>query len=101
VDSRQVIQLLRDVAHRHRISHRVGEVPAEAGLQLRAHDEHDGAETGAHGVIDAVVQQGFSARPHRLQLLHATVAIRQAGGQDHEDGLHDVTWWRTGHHGPM
>jgi len=53
-------------------------------LHLPPNNEHDCAETGAHGVVHAVVQQYFTARTNGSELLQPPVAGADAGREDDE-----------------
>src|SRR5260370_39649294 len=52
----------------------------ESLLNVLADNEHDLTESGAQCVVDRIVEDGFTTRADRINLLEAAVAVAQASG---------------------
>jgi hypothetical protein len=68
----------------------------EVLLEIAADDEHDLAEAGAERVEDGVVHHGLAVRPHRVELLEATVTAAHAGSEDEKGRSHRLGSKRSG-----
>lgn len=51
-------------------------------------DEDDLAETGADGIVDAIIHNNFAVGADAVQLFEATVAAAHASGKDEKSRLH-------------
>ena len=60
------------------------------GLEGLADDIDDLAETGFHGVVDGIVDDGFSVGAEAVHLLESAVAAAHAGGQDEKGRFHSL-----------
>ena len=56
--------------------------------EILADDVNDFAETGLHGVVDGIVNDGFAVRTDAVHLLESAVAAAHAGGEDEKCGFH-------------
>ena len=60
------------------------------GLEGLADDIDDLAEAGFHGVVDGIVDDGFSVGAEAVHLLESAVAAAHAGGQDEKGRFHSL-----------
>ena len=81
----QLIQLLEGVLHVHHPGHAVANGSFESRFDLVLDDEDDRLEACAAGVVERIIHDDLTVRPHRVDLLHAAVAAAHAGSHDHQD----------------
>ncbi len=67
-----------------------GDLLAEGLLEVAADHEDDAAEAGLGGIVHGVVEDGFTGRADRVELLEAAVAGAHACGEDEKGGSHEV-----------
>ena len=79
-----LVQFLKNVFHRDALFKARADDLLERLLDLLADHEHQLAESRAHGVVDRVIDDGFAARAHRINLLQAAVAAAHAGSQNEQ-----------------
>ena len=92
---RNLVQLLGDEAELEGLSvdgFHAGvaglDVLFHVGLEVFPDDVDDLAETGFHGVVDGIVDDGLSVGAEAVHLLESAVAAAHAGGQDEKGRFH-------------
>src|SRR5690606_31326717 len=85
---RQGVERLKNVVHLHLALEPRADRRAELRLKIAPDDEEHPVETGAHRVVNRVVQNRLAGRPHGINLLEPAVAGAHACGQDDEGELH-------------
>src|SRR4051794_1299483 len=88
--------MLKSKAQIQTAAMRLFEVFADRRLQLRACEDDDSTEAGPDGIIDGIIDDDFSVRSDRIDLLKSTVAAADARGQNEKRRLVHVagvsTW---------
>ena len=79
---REFVEFLEDEFDGHALFEAAANGLLERIGHALANDEHDLAETGAEGVEDGIVEDGFAARADGVDLFEAAVAAAHAGGED-------------------
>jgi len=83
---RKIVELLESVADGDLPFVTRADLRAEIFLDVAADEEHHAVESGAHGIMHRIIEEGFPAGPDRIELLESAVAAAHSGSEDEESG---------------
>ena len=81
---RNVFERLEDVVDGHALFKARADGLAKGLFDVLADDKDELAESGAQGVEDGVIDDGFAGGADRIDLFEAAVAAAHAGGENEE-----------------
>lgn len=85
----QFVEFLKDIFHRDSSFKPRAHELLELRGDLLTDNEHKSAKSGAQGIVDRIVNYGFTTRADGINLLQAAVTGAHSGGEDKQSRFHN------------